>query len=172
MTQDFKTYLGRAEVFDADGEPVTARELAEMERALGVTLPASYKQFLKTLGPGYWCGNHIPPPDELFAFDEDCGTMSGFVTLVQGVADVGDHIALNPRDEEVDGERPVYYCSHDLLAYARAADSFEEWVRDVAAADQAGEDYFGRFDGVMTEALPAGSAPREETARKWWQFWR
>ncbi len=86
------------------------------ENDFGVNLPDSYKHFLLHYGSGVWCDEPIAHLRELYDLDSDNLEMEGFIVLVQNVRGVGDLIAINPKDTEVVGEKPVYYCSHDPSA--------------------------------------------------------
>ena len=142
--------------------------LKQAERELGVRLPHSYREFLLKCGPGIWCGDWIPPPMMLYAFDEDCWEMEGFVTLVHNVQEVGDFVAINPADQEENGEQPVYYCSHDPFGYARIAASFEEWCRKTLEGEQTGEIIYVEVEDAVDAKWKEYLASRP---KKWWQFW-
>jgi hypothetical protein len=71
------------------------------EKRLGVPLPASYKTFLQVCGAGQWCSDYVMSPKDVYAFDEAVDDMEGFVTLVYNVRGVGDHVAMNPREQTV-----------------------------------------------------------------------
>jgi hypothetical protein len=130
-----------------DNETISETDIKQAEQKLGVNLPHSYQQFLLLCGPGLWCGDYIPHLGELYAFDESCWEMTGFIPLVHNVLGLGDYVAINPADSEKDGERPLYYCSHDPFGYARVADSFEKWCRKTAEI-QIGETNTTIYDGV------------------------
>jgi hypothetical protein len=147
MTEDFDKFLREClsqgkQIFIPDGEPVSAPEIESAESDLGTNLPASYKHFIMRCGSGMWCGEWVGHPSELYAFDSDCLEMEGFVALVHNVRGVGDHVAINPSDPEVAGERPVYYCSHDPFGCIEVAGSFEEWARKMAEARRDGVDLY------------------------------
>jgi hypothetical protein len=88
----------RVAIFEADG-PVDRQQVSAAEKRLGVPLPASYKAFLEICGSGSWCGQPVPPPDEIYPFDGDCGDMDGFVALVHNVDGCGNFVAINPREQ-------------------------------------------------------------------------
>jgi hypothetical protein len=147
MTDDFDKFLTEwltrdKQVFVPDDESLSASDIESAESSLGTNLPASYKYFLLRGGSGMWCGERIAHPLELYAFDSDCLSMEGFVPLVDNVRGVGDYVAINPADAEVEGERPVYYCSHDPFRHLEIASSFEEWSRKIVEAHKDGVDLY------------------------------
>lgn len=156
------------------GQPPGEMEIEAAEDRIGVPLPQGYKLFLRVLGPGCWCrANEISAPDDVFAFDEGTWEMNGFVAIVQNVQGVGDHLAFNPADLQVAGERPVYYCSHDPFGYAKVADSFEAWARDCAAAARNEQDFYQRFDeAVAAKWQEYDAVEQARKPKRWWQFWR
>jgi len=157
----------RVEIFDPDA-PVDDRQVDAAERRLGVPLPASYRTFLRVCACGQWCGDSVAAPEDVYAFDEDCGDMNGFVALVHNVRGVGDFVAMNPRKQTGPGEWALYYCSHDPFGFGRIADSFESWAREAVAAFEESGDLYGR---VANEVARTGRDSRAKT-RRWWQFWR
>ncbi len=104
------------QIYVAEFPPVNASEIEMAENDFGVNLPDSYKHFLLHYGSGVWCDEPIAHLRELYDLDSDNLEMEGFIVLVQNVRGVGDLIAINPKDTEVVGEKPVYYCSHDPSA--------------------------------------------------------
>src|SRR5262245_31004425 len=102
----------RISVFDPDA-PVGEQHVTAAESALGLSLPASYKTFVRLCGSGLWCGDYVAPPEAVYPFDEDCGDMQGFVALVHNVGGAGNFVAMNPREPTGPGEWALYYCSHD-----------------------------------------------------------
>jgi hypothetical protein len=166
-------------LFVPAGPPVGEKEIQDAERRIGTPLPRSYKLFLQVLGPGCWCrANDIPTPAGVEAFAEGTWGVEGFFAIVDNVQGLGEFLAFNPADPEIDGERPVYYFSHDPYGYAKVADSFETWARECAAATRQGEDFYQQFDEAVhakwieyDKAMKAMKAP-EATSKKWWQLWR
>jgi hypothetical protein len=156
-------------VFVPDGETVSESDIKKVESDLGVSLPRSYRQFLLTCGPGLWCDDYIPHPRNLYAFDEDCWEIAGFVPLIHNVLGCGDHVAINPSEPDQDGERPLYYCTHDPFGYAQVATSFEEWCRK--AVDVQGTDATV-YDDVGDEVRAKWKEYLASQPKKWWQFWR
>lgn len=158
------------------GPAVEETEIQKAEDRIGTPLPESYKLFLRVLGPGCWCrANEISAPAGVEAFTEDNWGIGGFLAIVENVQGVGDYLAFNPADPLVEGERPVYYCSHDPYGYVKAADSFDLWARECAAAARRGEDFYQQFD----EAVYASWMEYDRTmkaakasTKSWWQFWR
>lgn len=147
MTEDFDRFLAEClsqdeKIFVPLTEPVYASEIALAESNLSVNLPDSYKHFLMRCGSGEWCNEPITRPIELFDFDSDCLEMEGFIALVGNVRGVGDSIAFNPKDSEVGGERPVYYCSHDSFGYVKIAESFEDWLCKTVEAQKQNIDLY------------------------------
>lgn len=155
--------------FVSVGDPASDAELAAAEASLGVELPPSYKTFVLSLGPGLWCGEAVKAPSALYAFDEDCEDMEGFIALVENVQGVGDHLAINPVESATSNERPLYYCGHDPFGQARLADTFEAWTRQALQARIADEPL---YDEVERRIAPAQSRPHSPRPRRWWQFWR
>jgi hypothetical protein len=113
--------------------PVIDEHLNAAEQRLGVPLPASYKTFLRVCGSGRWCGDFVVPPEDVYAFDQECSDMAGFVALVHNVGGIGDFVAMNPREATAAGEWTLYHCSHDPFGSRKIADSFEAWTRDALA---------------------------------------
>ncbi|MDZ4835928.1 MAG: SMI1/KNR4 family protein [Candidatus Melainabacteria bacterium] len=103
-------------------------EIATAEERLRCTFPAGYRTFVQTVGPGMWADAGIAHPKTLYAFDEDLGSMSGFIALAYNVDGCGNSIAFNGRDSS---NQQVYFCNHDPFGYAVAAASFEEWMQSV-----------------------------------------
>jgi hypothetical protein len=157
----------RVEIFDPKA-PVDVQHVNAAETRLGVSLPASYKTFLQVCGSGQWCGDYVAPPEDVYAFDEDCGDMDGFVALVHNVGGVGDFVAMNPREQTGPGEWALYYCSHDPVGYGKIADSFESWAREAVTAFEANEDLYGR---AADDVARTSRSFRAKT-KTWWQFWR
>jgi hypothetical protein len=153
-------------LWDSDA-PVDQQHIDAVERRLGVTLPASYKTFLRVFGSGQWCGEYVAPPDNVYCFDEVFDDMEGFVALVHNVRGVGDYVAMNPREQTGPGEWALYYCSHDPFGFGKIADSFESWAREAVAAFEKNEDLYAKADADV------GQTWRSYRARnkKWWQFW-
>jgi hypothetical protein len=166
-------------LFVPTGQTVGEAEIQAAEDRIGVTLPRGYKQFLRVLGPGCWCrANEVSAPEDVFAFDEDTWELNGFVSIVQNVEGVGDHLAFNPADPEVEGERPVYYCAHDPFGYVRVAGSFESWARECAAATRKEQDFYVQFDEAVYakareyDEWKEKNQAMEPESRNWWQFWK
>ncbi|MEM7343444.1 MAG: SMI1/KNR4 family protein [Chloroflexota bacterium] len=157
-------------VFVSSGNITTDADIKRVEQELDVSLPQSYRQFLLICGSGAWCDDWIPSPNELYAFDENCWEMAGFVTLVHNVEKLGDFLAINPTDLVEDGERPIYYCSHDPFGYAQIAISFEEWCRNILAGKLTGT--FNIYDDVEDAVYAKWKEYRASQPKKWWHVWR
>ena len=147
MTEDFDSFLQDClsqgkQIYVAEFPPVNSSEIEAAENDFGVNLPDSYKHFLLHYGSGVWCDEPIAHLRELYDLDSDNLEMEGFIVLVQNVRGVGDLIAFNPKDAEVTGERPVYYCSHDPFGFVKIADSFEDWLRKTVEAQKQGVDLY------------------------------
>src|SRR5262245_28403421 len=160
-----------------DGEPapvfapeerVEEQRIQAAEKRLGVSLPASYKTFLRVCGSGQWCGDYVAPPEQTYAFDEDCGDMEGFVARVQNVGASGNYVAMNPRLQTGNGEWALYYCSHDPFGFGKVADSFESWARDAVTAFEQDKDLYEKAAGDVDATWRSFRAKN----KKWWQFWR
>jgi len=167
-TSAFEQFLvqNRSRAFKADA-PVDEQHISAAERRLGVPLPASYKTFLRVCGSGYWGRDLVPPPDDIYAFDENGEDMEGFVGLVHGVRDVGDYVAMNPREQTGAEEWALYLCMHDPLGCGKIADSFESWARDAVTAFEKNEDLYVKVaDEIWWRTLDM----RMKT-KKWWKFW-
>lgn len=137
--------------FSVLDRPASESKIEAAERRRGTTLPTSFKLFLQVLGSGNWSGaGCVSAADEVGAFPPGTWEMSGFIAIVQNVRGVGDHLAFNPADPKTAGERPVYYCGHDPLGYARVADSFELWVRATLEAARSGDDFYAPFDDAVS----------------------
>lgn len=154
-------------IFKADA-PVEEKHISAAEKRLGVALPASYKTFLRVCGSGQWGRDVIPPPDDIYAFDDNVDGMEGFVGLVHNARGVGDYVAMNPREQTGAREWALYLCMHDPAGFSKIADSFESWARDAVTAFEKNEDlYVKAADAVFWRWHDM----REQT-KKWWQFWR
>jgi hypothetical protein len=147
----------------ADEQHVQAAEVR-----LGVPLPASYKTFLRICGSGRWCNDYVTSPEDVYAFDDDCDDMEGFVTLVHNVRGVGDYVAMNPHEQTGPEEWALYYCSHDPPGHGKIADSFESWAREAVTAFEKNEDLYSKADDDVYRAWRSSRAK----TKKWWQFWR
>jgi len=157
-------------LFVPTGQPVDDAEIQAAEDRIGTPLPKGYKLFLKVMGPGCWCrANDVAALDDVFAFDEPEWELNGFISIVQNVEGVGDHLAFNPADPQVEGDRAMYYCAHDPRGYARVADSYEIWARECAAALRQGQDFYLQFDDAVYAKWKEYDARQP---KKWWQFWR
>jgi hypothetical protein len=178
-TTGFEQFLAenKSRVIELDGEAaeifspsttVDEQGINAAERRLGVTLPASYKTFLRICGSGQWCGDYVAPPEDIYPFDEQCGEMYGFVALVHNVGGTGDFVAMNPREQAGPGEWALYYCSHDPFGFGKIADSFESWAREALTAFEENGDLYGRAAGDVEQTWRSFRAKN----RKWWQFWR
>ena len=177
MTPDFETFLRNlpAGSFVPHGSLASAGDLAQVRDVPHAALPDSYRSFVSIVGPGYWVNDSgaVKPPSELYAFDSACWEMEGFVALVENAGGVGDHIAVNPADPELEGERPVYYCGHDPFSYVRAADTFEAWVRESVQTSLAGRRRYKKLDELRLESYGKYLAfEKTRPGRRWWQFWR
>jgi len=182
MTPDFEGFLRAlpAGSFVAEGTLVSAADLAKVPDVPHGLLPDSYRLFVSIIGPGYWVNDSgtVMSPSALHGLDSDCWEMAGFVALAGNAAGVGDYIAVNPADPSMEGERPVYYCGHDPFGYARAADSFEGWVREAAQASLAHERRYRHLDKARDESyrryLEFEKRRRAEQrgSKRWWQLWR
>jgi hypothetical protein len=151
-----------------DSAPVEEPQIAAAEIRLGVPLPISYKTFLRVCGSGQWCGDYVAAPDDIYAFDEDCGDMEGFVALIHNVGGAGNFVAMNPREQTTPGEWALYYCSHDPFGFGKIADSFESWARAAVTALEQNEDLYGRAAADVEETWRSFRAK----TKKPWQFWR
>ena len=156
-------------VFIPEGPAVSKTDLNSVETSLGVQLPPSYIAFVTTLGPGLWCGEAVKPPSALYAFDSDCEEMEGFIALVENVQGIGDHLAFDPADPPVSGERPLYYCGHDPFGCARTSDSFAAWTSESFQAFLADESPYAAAEAVIAQTPSRALRPG---AKRWWQFWR
>jgi hypothetical protein len=167
-TSVFEQFLAqnKPRVFKADA-PVDERHIGAAEKRLGVMLPASYKTFLRVCGSGSWGREVVPSPEDIYAFDDNCDDMEGFVGLVHNVRGVGDFVAMNPREQTEPGEWALYYCSHDPAGYGRIADSFESWAREAVTAFETGEDIYVK---ATDDVWRTYRGMRAKT-KKWWQFW-
>lgn len=192
MTGDFESFLREsakakvldqwgdmlAPLFQTEDDPVDSEQIQQAEDRIGTSLPDSYKAFLRVLGPGIWGGVEaaredeffISPPEDVLVIDQDDGgDMGGFVIVARKFHSSGECLAFNPSDLEVEGERPVYYCCHDPLGYAKVADSFELWARSVAEAATTGADFYSQFDD---EIWVRWEEYRAKQPKRWWEFWR
>lgn len=184
MRSDFETFLRETseskipdeygdllgEMFSPADEPATNAEIEDAEHRLGVTLPESFRCFLRVLGPGDWANaGFVSSAEDVDAF-LNCWEMTGFVALVDNVREIGDHLAFNPADPEAGGEHPVYYCAHDPFGYARVADSFEDWARATAEAARSATDFYEPFDDEVWTKWKEFEASRPKT-KPWWKFW-
>lgn len=143
MTEGFDEFLSHClseepPAFIRGDESVKASDIEAAERELGVELSSSYKHFLLRCGVGRWCGEQVVHPSELYAFDNDCLEMEGFIPLVHNVNGRGDYLAINPSEPAAEGERPIHYCRHDPFGSVRIAESFEDWARRIKAARKSG----------------------------------
>ncbi|HWM91547.1 MAG TPA: SMI1/KNR4 family protein [Thermoanaerobaculia bacterium] len=184
LRSDFESFLREADtlsipdefgnlvepLFLPAGQAPDEMEIRAAEERIGAPLPQGYKLFLRVLGPGCWCrANEISAPADVFVFDESTWEMKGFVAIVENVQGVGDYLAFNPADPQVEGDRPVYYCAHDPYGYARVADSFEIWARECAAAARQEQDFYQQFDEVVSAKSRELEA---KEPKRWWHFWR
>lgn len=154
-------------VFNVLG-PVSEDLLLAAEAHLGSQLPRGYKQFVLACGSGEWCGDLVAAPSAVYAFDEDCGGMEGFLTLVHNVRGVGDFVAMNPNEQTGPEEWALYYCSHDPFGFAKVADTFEEWAREALVAMETGSDPYDKLYAAVDETWKA----YRKDSKRWWQFWR
>ena len=179
MREDFEGFLRAipAGRFEPQGGPIPPDRIHPPPECSADILPDSYHAFVATIGPVHWLNESgvVMAPADVYAFDADCWEMEGFVPLVQNANGVGDYIAVNPKDPIESGERPVYYCGHDPISCARAADSFEAWVRQsVAAKANNGSgryDYLDDARSASYERYKADQAARRGSTKPWWQFW-
>lgn len=148
----------------------TEAQLVACEERLGIKLPQGYRLFMQTIGPGIWALAGVAHPDNIYAFDADCGEMEGFVSLAFNVDGCGNSIGINPKSEEP----TIYYFCHDPFGYAKLADSFEEWVRAIADCQLKnptnGTELYYDSVGRFTEVNLPG-ADKKAGGKPWWQFW-
>src|SRR5438876_863921 len=101
-----------AAAFTATQGPASPSELAQAEARLGVRLPTSYRWFARRAGAGDWCGEYVPGPGELYAFDEDVGAeMVGMIAVVWNADGTGDYVAFRPAEAADSPEPLLYLCS-------------------------------------------------------------
>jgi hypothetical protein len=166
--------------FKSRGGPLPSSEIVPPRDLPLDVLPNSHRTFIAAVGPGHWANGsgEVMPPGALYAFDADCWEMEGFVGLVDNASGVGDFIAVNPTDPVDAGERPVYYCGHDPFSVVRAADSFEDWIRQSAASDAKPSRRYQYLDEARSESyrrytLAQSSRSKQAVVgKRWWQFWR
>lgn len=156
----------RVGIFEGDG-PVGEEIVRAAEKRLEAPLPASYKTFLRICGSGTWCGQPVPSPEEIYAFDGDCSDMDGFVALVHNVDGCGNFAAINPNEQTGPEEWAMYYCSHDPFGYDKIADSFEGWAREAVTAFEQNEDLYSKAADDVGKTWRAYQVKN----KKWWQFW-
>lgn len=179
MTPEFEAFVRGLppDLFEPGGEAADFARGVEVPLAV---FPDSYRAFVSIAGPGRWRNDSgfVMTPGESYAFDHDGWEANGLVALVENADGVGDYIAVNPGDPLVDGERPVYYVGHDPTSVVRAADSFEEWVRESARTparwghryrhlDEARSASYARYREWEREQKRAARGPK-----RWWKFWR
>lgn len=135
MPGDFKAQWWGSKIdqwkHEVKPEFVADVEIANAEAKLKCPLPAGYKTFLVTLGPGLWSDAVwiLPPGDiSVFAAAESCR----LIVLALGCG-FGD-IAFDPSFGE-----NIFVCSNDRrqvpmgeFRYVAAADSFEDFIRTLA----------------------------------------
>lgn len=150
---------------------VTEAQLLSCEERLGIKLPQGYRLFMQTIGPGIWAHAGVAHPDNIYAFDADCGEMEGFVALAFNVDGCGNSVGINPKAEE----QTIYYFCHDPFGYAKVADNFEEWVRAIAGCQLKnptnGTELYYDSVGRFTEVNLPGSTDKKVGGKPWWQFW-
>lgn len=142
------------------------------ERQLGLQLPAGYRTFVTTVGPGGWCEALISPPEGLYQFDEELGRMQGWVAMGFNVDGAGNYIAFNPKDGW------IYYCCHDPFGYAVAGRTFEDFLQKLTQYALTNNlqglrkfyDSLRPFTEVTPPAVPAAKA-RGTAGKPWWKFW-
>lgn len=108
-TEALAAQLAEARALDPEGRwtstPVSEAELTELENALGVGLPAAYRDFLLHVGtgPGPYHGLHRPA--DLHVNAKDRGDTSALFPLT--LADLEEHlIGARARSIEMDFEAP------------------------------------------------------------------
>ncbi len=133
----------------------SAEEIAELEQALGLSLPDSYKQFLQTcgglwllggaiqMGPNHPFFHQFPAFEDLTAQQQSVVRQRGgaWPPPSQGMlcfaeyfleAD-GDQVLFDVSKGLIDGEYPVYYYAHSAspVRVTRVADTFAEWIETI-----------------------------------------
>jgi len=152
-----------------ESEIVSLDAITEAENRLGCTLPAGYRAFMETLGPGIWADAGIPHPDSLYAFEEEVGEMCGFIPLGYNVDGCGNYAAFNPAGDNSD---LIYFCCHDPFGFVVASNSFEEWIQTIATKKLNDPKHgLGSFYDSLC-SFQEISPPKVNTGRSWWQFWK
>lgn len=161
IDQHFPEFASRlADCYPEEIEPgLTADQLGELEKSLGIPLPASYKTLLSLCGSLWLFGGAVqfgsqhpffhdfPPiesmnPQQLAVINERGGSWpppsQGMLCFAEYFwqAD-GDQMLFKVDDGLQDGEYPVYYYSHESNppTVTKMADSFREWLEGRCVQD-------------------------------------
>ena len=132
---------------------VTDAKIAEMEPRLGVPLPESYKAFLRitrrlSINGGAFQTQSHPFFHEEKPFDPkrhpawhgrmtSPGPSIGMLCFADIWIDgEGDQALFDVSQGMVNGEYPIYYYNHDVPSVRRIADSFMEFIEEVASGER------------------------------------
>jgi hypothetical protein len=97
--------------------------LYKLEHEGGYLFPRDIREALLELGSCSIDSLNIHASQDIYAFDENLGPLTGFVTFASD--DSGNYFSFNPKSE---APNEIYYCSHDPLGYVKVSASFSEYL--------------------------------------------
>jgi SMI1-KNR4 cell-wall len=118
--------------------PQSRQAIAELEKALGVTLPPSYRQFLSRIGEFKLLNSSVSGIVDGKPLADDTGGMYIHTQRYRLENDLPEHLLVIQPDEDApycldasaadeDGEMPVVCYELDSGHTERMASSFDEW---------------------------------------------
>jgi hypothetical protein len=118
---DKKGLFGAKKLFKY-GNIISEVELAGIESELGSKIPDKIRLLIIELGEGSINDLRIHGKDGIYAFDDECGEVEGFITFASD--EMGNHYAYSPHSDD---PNKIYYVCHDPAGYCVVADDAEEF---------------------------------------------
>lgn len=120
--------------------PASKEDITNLEQQLGITLPVSYKKFLRVTR-GFWLNRGIFQMNSTHPFFHDWSgsrlqkwpPTQGMICFAEYFLEAdGDQILFDVKQGLIDEEYPVYYYAHDdPYNLKRIADSFQVFIENV-----------------------------------------
>jgi len=161
---------GREILFNR-GNKVTQQDIDLAEERLGLSLPESYKDFIRNFGDANFFGLKIFHPNELYSFDSTNWEMEGFIPYA--IDFIERYHAFRPVKNIT--EYHIYVCSHDPFGYGKVADNFHEWCilnyKMMENFEKGEKDFNHPFLTVHKDIMDSWKRYKSTLPKKWWQFW-
>ena len=109
--------------------PISEDQLRQVEARLACQLPEDVRATLLALGACEIDELYIHSTADIYAFDDETGPMTGYVTFASDVC--GNYFAFDPKAKN---SVAFYYCSHDPFGYAVIKGTFREYLQAFVAS--------------------------------------